>query len=108
MAERTLGWIQNPSSFENLKNVVSVFDKNSDIYKEILNTKLPKLVKDLDLQNKLISELKKDPLEMDYVLLKGHGIKSGQKRADAVVLFKLPLQHRVVDPIQTIGLLMDF
>ncbi|MDU2557783.1 MAG: restriction endonuclease FokI C-terminal domain-containing protein [Anaerococcus prevotii] len=83
MAERTLGWIQNPSSFENLKNVVSVFDKNSDIYKEILNTKLPKLVKDLDLKNKLISELEKDPLEMDYVLLKGHGIKSGQKRADA-------------------------
>lgn len=27
MAERTLGWIQNPSSFENLKNVVSVFYK---------------------------------------------------------------------------------
>ena len=27
--------------------------------------------------------MKKDPLEMDYVLLKGHGIKSGQKRADA-------------------------
>lgn len=83
MAERTLGWIQNPSSFENLKNVVSVFDKNTDMYKEILNTKLPKLVKDLKLQNKLISEMKKDPLEMDYVLLKGHGIKSGQKRADA-------------------------
>ena len=83
MAERTLGWIQNPSNFENLKNVVSVFDKNTDIYKEILNTKLPRLVKNLDLQNKLISEMKKDPLEMDYVLLKGHGIKSGQKRADA-------------------------
>ena len=83
MAERTLGWIQNPSSFENLKNVVSIFDKNTDIYKEILNTKLPKLVKDLDLQTKLISEMKKDPLEMDYVLLKGHSIKSGQKRADA-------------------------
>ena len=27
--------------------------------------------------------MKKKPLEMDYVLLKGHGIKSGQKRADA-------------------------
>lgn len=83
MAERTLGWIQNPSSFENLKNVVSVFDKNTRIYKDVLNIKLPKLVKDLDLQNKLILEMKKDPLEMDYVLLKGHGIKSGQKRADA-------------------------
>lgn len=83
MAERTLGWIQNPSSFENLKNVVSVFDKDTQIYKEVLNTKLPNLVKDLDLQNKLISEMKKNPLEMDYVLLKGHGIKSGQKRANA-------------------------
>lgn len=83
MAERTLGWIQNPSSFENLKNVVSVFSKDTNIYKEVLNTKLPKLVRDLDLQNKLISEMKKKPLEMDYVLLKGHGIKSGQKRADA-------------------------
>ena len=34
MAERTLGWIQNPSSFENLKNVVSVFSKDTNIYKE--------------------------------------------------------------------------
>lgn len=83
MAERTLGWIQNPSSFENLKNVVSVFSKDTNIYKEVLNTNLPKLVRDLDLQNKLILEMKKKPLEMDYVLLKGHGIKSGQKRADA-------------------------
>ncbi|MDD7347636.1 MAG: restriction endonuclease FokI C-terminal domain-containing protein [Clostridiales bacterium] len=83
MAERTLGWIQNPSSFENLKNVVSVFDKNTELYKEILNTKLPKLVEDLDLRMKLISEMKKEPLEMDHVLLKGHGIKSGQNRSDA-------------------------
>lgn len=83
MAERTLGWIQNPSSFENLKNVVSVFDKNTELYKEILNTKLPKLVEDLDLRMKLISEMKKESLEMDYVLLKGHGIKSGQNRSDA-------------------------
>lgn len=83
MAERTLGWVQNPSSFKNLKNVVSVFDKNTELYKEILNTKLPNLVEDLDLKNKLISEMRKEPLEMDYVLLKGHGIKSGQKRSDA-------------------------
>lgn len=83
MAERTLGWIQNPSSFENLKNVVSVFDKNTELYNEILNTKLHSLVEDLDLRNKLLSEMRKESLEMDYVLLKGHGIKSGQKRSDA-------------------------
>lgn len=83
MADRTLGWIQNPSSFENLKNVVSVFDKNTELYNEILNTKLHSLVEDLDLRNKLLSEMRKESLEMDYVLLKGHGIKSGQKRSDA-------------------------
>lgn len=40
-------------------------------------------MEDLDLRNKLLSEMRKEPLEMDYVLLKGHGIKSGQKRSDA-------------------------
>lgn len=83
MAERTLGWVQNPSSFENLKNVVSVFDKNTEIYNELIKIKLPKLVKDVDLRKKLIKEMKKEPLEIDYVLLKGHGIKSGQRRSDA-------------------------
>ncbi len=83
MAERTLGWVQNPSSFENLKNVVSVFDKKTNTYNDILSYKLPVLIKDAELKNKLISEMLKEPLEMDYVLLKGHGIKSGQKREDA-------------------------
>ncbi len=83
MAERTLGWIQNPSSFDTLKNVVSVFDKNSKLHNQLLNIKIPSLVKDEDLKNKMLEELKKEPLEMDYLLLKGKGIKQGQKRKDA-------------------------
>ncbi|MGI6074379.1 MAG: restriction endonuclease FokI C-terminal domain-containing protein [Fermentimonas sp.] len=83
MAERTFGWVQNPSSFENLKNVVSVFDKSTEVYKEILNKKLPSLVKDVSLKRKLIKEMKKEPLEMEYILLKGYGIKIGQKRAES-------------------------
>lgn len=83
MAERTLGWIQNPSSFENLKNVVSVFNKDTDIYKMIFEDKIPRLVKDIELKNKLLSELEKEPLVMDYVLLKGRGVKSGQLRKDS-------------------------
>ena len=41
MAERTFGWIQNPSSFENLKNVVSVFDFETYIHKDIIDRKIP-------------------------------------------------------------------
>ncbi len=83
MADRTLGWIQNPSSFENLKNVVSVFNKETDVYTKVYKDKIPRLVKDEELKNKLLKELEKDPLVMDYALLKGHGIKSGQSRKEA-------------------------
>lgn len=83
MAERTLGWVQNPSSFENLKNVVSVFNKNTNMYKSIYEDKLHRLVNDIELKEKMLKELEKEPLVLDYVLLKGHGIKSGQSRKEA-------------------------
>ena len=83
MAERTLGWVQNPSSFENLKNVVSVFDNRTEIHRDILTNKLPLLVRDLNLRTTLVNEMRKTPLKMDYVLLKGHGISQGQTRRDA-------------------------
>lgn len=44
MIERTFGWIQNPSDFSKLKNVVSVFMTDSDIYKDLLNRKIPSLI----------------------------------------------------------------
>ena len=83
MAERTFGWIQNPSSFENLKNVVSVFNFETDIHKDIIDRKIPELIKDKELRNNMLLEMHKRPLKMDYVLLKGHGISNGESRSNA-------------------------
>ena len=83
MNERTLGWVQNPSSFENLKNVVSVFESSTFIYSDILNNKIPLLVKEENLKQELINELKRKPLHMKYTLLKGKGIEKGEKRKEA-------------------------
>lgn len=83
MAERTFGWIQNPSSFENLKNVVSVFDFETYIHKDIIDRKIPELIGDKELRNNMLLEMHKRPLKMDYVLLKGHGISNGESRSNA-------------------------
>lgn len=83
MAERTFGWVQNPSSFENLKRVVSVFDYKSELFDEILSNKLDRLVEDNQLKDLMKKEMNKRPLKMNYVLLKGHGISNGESRANA-------------------------
>ena len=48
MAKRTFGWIQNPSSIENLKRVVGIFVAKSKFYEELMSVKLP-LLRSLDL-----------------------------------------------------------
>ncbi len=82
MANRSLGWVQNPSSFEKLQKVVAVFDHESYAYKYLLETAIPENVDDLDLRAKMLDELRKRPLSMSYDLLKGRGT-SGQSRRDA-------------------------
>lgn len=37
MSQRTFGWVQNPSSFENLKRAVGLFVPNSNYHKELMN-----------------------------------------------------------------------
>ncbi|MFL2137147.1 restriction endonuclease FokI recognition domain-containing protein [Ruoffia sp. FAM 24228] len=34
---RTFGWVQNPSSFSNLKKTVQIFDNKSEHYLELKN-----------------------------------------------------------------------
>lgn len=82
MANRSLGWVQNPSSFKKLQKVVAVFDPDSDAYKYLLETAIPENVDDLDLLAKMFDELRKSPLSMSYELLKGRGA-GGRSRRDA-------------------------
>ena len=74
--QRTFGWIQNPSSTDSLKNVVSLFVPESNFYHEFIERRLP-LIRDAhlfaqdDLYDIFIQALTKP--RISYALLKGKG-----------------------------------
>jgi hypothetical protein len=68
---RAFGWVQDPSSFLSLCDVIAVFKKDSVIYKDLLDNKILSLVSKKDGQDRLISSLKKDPLKIKYADLIG-------------------------------------
>jgi hypothetical protein len=83
--EHSLGWVQNPSDFQGLKNVVGVLEYNSKQNKEVKNYKLP-----LILHNQLIKQsdydlfidlLNKEDIRIPFTILKGKGSSS---RANAL------------------------
>lgn len=87
MANRTFGWIQNPSSTKTLKNIISLFVPSSEFHTYMVNEKLPLLAsadlfssKDMYLNFQKILR-KKNPV-IPYDILKGHGAM-GKSRANA-------------------------
>ena len=83
--QRTFGWIQNPSSTDNLKKVVSIFVPESNFYKFLVEQKLP-FLRDYEflatsgLYTEMQDALQKEAIP--YSLLKGKGAgKKGRKDA---------------------------
>ncbi|GAA0682142.1 restriction endonuclease FokI C-terminal domain-containing protein [Clostridium cadaveris] len=68
---RTFGWVQNPSNFESLKKVVSIFDNTSKIHIELRDKRIKKLVEERDGQKELINALSVNPLKIEYYKLVG-------------------------------------
>jgi hypothetical protein len=68
---RTFGWVQDPSNFRSLCNVVAVFDNRSAKHKELTETILPKLVLESDGRDELIAAMKSTPLKIKYARLVG-------------------------------------
>jgi len=68
---RAFGWVQDPSNFRSLCNVVAVFDEKSAIHKELANTIIPKLVLKSDGLDDLLSALNARPLKIKYRHLVG-------------------------------------
>lgn len=68
---RTFGWIQDPSNFRSLCDVVAVFDCNSKKYKELSGSVIPQLVSEEDGRKELINALNKRPLAIAYSKLVG-------------------------------------
>ncbi|WP_174720826.1 restriction endonuclease FokI C-terminal domain-containing protein [Streptococcus periodonticum] len=87
MKTRTYGWVQNPSSFANLKKVVKIFDSNSDHYSDLRDNLLQNIYFD-DIRKELLDKLNKSEVVFSYTELVGTSKnkegKSPKKRSDAV------------------------
>lgn len=68
---RTFGWVQDPSDFNSLYNVVSIFDNTSEMYKELINGRIDKLVEERDGKSHFLEALKEQHLKIKYSDLVG-------------------------------------
>ena len=63
---RTFGWVQDPSDFDSLYKVVSIFNENSEVYKELVTRKIKDLVEERDGRERLLNALNSKPLKLKY------------------------------------------
>lgn len=68
---RTFGWVQDPSDFESLIKVVSIFDNKSETHKELVNGKIDRLIEERDGKNRFLEVLNSKPLKIKYADLVG-------------------------------------
>jgi len=78
--KRTFGWVQNPSSFDNLKSVVQLFIKDSEQYNYLINILENKsIIKESQLCEEFLNVLKSDSINPTYKQLVGTGFKPRSK-----------------------------
>jgi hypothetical protein len=68
---RAFGWVQDPSNFRSLCDVVAVFDPASAKHKELTDKILPRLVLVSDGRDDLIEAMNATPLKIKYAHLVG-------------------------------------
>lgn len=99
MANRTFGWIQNPSSTDTLRNILGIFVPGSDFHTFMVSERLPLLASAglfktpglyMDFQ-KILRRNKS--IAYDIIYLKGKELVAKVvRRQNALVLHKLRLQ----------------
>ena len=70
---RTFGWVQDPSDFRSLCDVVAIFDNQSEKHGELKNLTIPRIVLECDGRQRLIDALDAEPLRISYSNLVGTG-----------------------------------
>ena len=68
---RTFGWVQDPSDFDSLHKVVSIFNEGSQVYEELVTSKITELIEERDGRDRLLNALNSRPLKLKYVDLVG-------------------------------------
>ena len=84
LVKRTFGWIQNPGDLKKLKQIVSIFQANSQTHEWLTTIRLPLLLRfrliNPDDYNIFQSELSKSAIEIEYSTLKGKGSGSSSRK----------------------------
>ena len=63
---RSFGWVQDPSDFESLIKVVSIFDNKSETHKELVNEKIDRLIEERDGKSHFLEVLNSILLKIKY------------------------------------------
>ena len=83
---RAFGWVQDPSNFRSLCNVVAIFDSASAKHKELVKTILPKLVLKSDGLDDLLMAMNARPLKIKYSHLVGTSFTPrSQSRCNGII-----------------------
>lgn len=92
---RTFGWIQDPSDFRSLCDVVAVFNKNTAKHQEVKTQIIPQLIKVQDGRDRLIRALEVEPLRITYLDLVGTSfVPRGSARCNGIIQATVPGQAR--------------
>ena len=81
MKIRTYGWVQNPSSFTNLKKVVQIFDNKSEHYKQMKSNLINKIYF-LEVRNALKEKINNGENSFSYLELVGTSRDKDEKSPD--------------------------
>ena len=76
MKTRTYGWVQNPSSFKNLKKVVQIFDSKSVHYNNLTLKLVPDYIYFEEIREPLLKKLKNKIQTFTYRELVGRSVDS--------------------------------
>ena len=68
---RTFGWVKEPSDYESLIKVLSIFDNKSETHKELKNKKIDRLIEERDGKSHFLEVLNSIPLKIKYADLVG-------------------------------------
>lgn len=92
---RTFGWVQDPSDFRKLCDVVAVFYKDSAKHREVREERIPALVLEKDGRDRLCRALDADPLRLAYADLVGTSFSPrSAARCNGIVQAVIPGQVR--------------
>lgn len=92
---RAFGWVQDPSDFRSLCDVVSIFNKDTSKHVELKNSIIPRLVEERDGRQRLIDALNSNPLKITYADLVGTSFSPrSSARCNGIVQATVPGQVR--------------